>query len=227
MAATKKKKSEAPMKKGAVHAKAKLKAVVKKVATKAGDRSRTLAKPKPAAAKRAPAVAKKTKAPSAARKGPARLTAKEGDPAPGFSLPGSDGKTHSLDEHRGAPVVLYFYPKDDTPGCTREACDFRDNMARAQGAGAVVYGVSRDSITSHQQFGEKYNLNLPLLSDPELAVHRAYGAWGSKTLYGRKSEGVIRSTYLIDREGKLARTWPNVKVDGHVDEVLQAVASLS
>ncbi|MDQ3264296.1 MAG: peroxiredoxin [Myxococcota bacterium] len=150
-----------------------------------------------------------------------------GQPAPAFSLPGDDGKIHALSEHVGRPVVLYFYPKDDTPGCTKEACDFRDNLARVQGKGAVVYGVSRDSLASHEKFRTKYKLNFPLLSDQGMEAHRAYGTWGTKSLYGREFEGTIRSTFLIDRQGKVARVWPKVSVTGHVDEVLSAIEALA
>ena len=179
---------------------------------------------KTATTKKAP---KKKKAPTAPQ-APAepRNTPAPGAEAPEFNLPGDDGKTHSLAEHRGTPVVLYFYPKDDTPGCTVEACDFRDNIARATAKGAVVYGVSKDSLKSHEKFKQKYNLNFPLLSDENLDVHKKYGAWGEKLMYGKPTLGVIRSTYLIDREGRVARAWPKVRVEGHVDEVLQELERL-
>lgn len=150
-----------------------------------------------------------------------------GQTAPAISLPGDDGKTHSLSEHLGKPVVIYFYPKDNTPGCTQQACDFRDNLARAQGKGAVVYGISRDSLASHEKFRSKFQLNFPLLSDQSLEAHRAYGTWGAKSLYGRQFDGTIRSTFLIDRQGKIARVWPKVSVTGHVDEVVSAIEALA
>jgi peroxiredoxin Q/BCP len=149
-----------------------------------------------------------------------------GGAAPEFSLAGNDGKTHSLSAHRGHPVVLYFYPKDDTPGCTVEACNFRDHLGRATAKGAVVLGVSRDTLKSHDRFAAKYTLNFPLLSDAELAAHRAYGAWGKKVMYGKEVEGTIRSTFLIDGKGVLRASWPKVKVDGHVEEVLKALEAL-
>lgn len=150
-----------------------------------------------------------------------------GAAAPHFELEGSDGARHALRSYRGRPVVLFFYPKDNTPGCTREACDFRDNLARATSAGAVVLGVSRDSLASHARFKDKYQLNFPLLSDPELTAHTAYGTWGKKSLYGRVFDGTIRSTFLIDKEGRISRVWPKVSITGHVDEVLNAVSELS
>ncbi len=149
---------------------------------------------------------------------------KTGSKAPAFALDGSDGKRHSLADQRGKRVVVYFYPRDDTPGCTVEACDFRDNMARIGSAGAVVYGVSKDSLASHDKFRDKYRLNFTLLSDADRAVHEAYGAWGKKTLYGKVTEGVIRSTFLIDEKGTVERAWYNVKAKGHVDQVLGALA---
>ncbi|MDP2339899.1 MAG: thioredoxin-dependent thiol peroxidase [Deltaproteobacteria bacterium] len=150
----------------------------------------------------------------------------EGAKAPAFSLAGDDGKTHSLTDHKGTPIVLYFYPRDDTPGCTVEACNFRDNMARLQSKGAVVYGVSKDTLKSHDKFRTKFNLNFPLLSDEDLAVHRAYGAYGKKVMYGKEVEGTIRSTFLIDGKGVLRRVWPKVKVEGHVDAVIDALQQL-
>ncbi|OGQ18621.1 MAG: hypothetical protein A2138_14595 [Deltaproteobacteria bacterium RBG_16_71_12] len=146
--------------------------------------------------------------------------------APPFALPGDDGAVHALADHRGSPVVVYFYPRDDTPGCTIEACDFRDNIARAVGHGATVLGISKDSTDSHARFRQKYSLNFPLLSDPELTVHKAYGAYGDKLMYGKPTVGVIRSTFLVGRDGRIARAWPRVKVDGHVDEVLRALDAL-
>jgi peroxiredoxin Q/BCP len=154
------------------------------------------------------------------------VSLKAGDSAPSFTLPGDDGQTHSLADHRGSPVVVYFYPRDDTPGCTVEACGFRDNMSRATAKGAVVYGVSKDSLKSHDKFKQKYNLNFTLLSDEDLAMHRAYGAWGKKVMYGQEMLGVIRSTFLIDKDGRIAKAWPKVKVDGHVDDVLNALDAL-
>ena len=146
-----------------------------------------------------------------------------GAPAPDFELEGTDGPV-SLHGLRGSRVILYFYPKDDTPGCTREACSFRDSMQRLDGHGVVVLGVSKDSIESHNRFREKYGLSFPLASDPEHRVATAYGAFGPKSMYGKLVTGTIRSTFLIDAGGKIERIWSPVKVDGHVDQVLAALA---
>ena len=149
-----------------------------------------------------------------------------GKKAPAFNLPGDDGKKHALKDHAGKPVVLYFYPRDSTPGCTTEACDFRDNFARLKKAGAVVYGVSKDSLDSHAKFRAKHDLNFVLLSDPDLVVHEKYGAWGEKNMYGKIVQGCIRSTFLIGPDGKLANVWTKVRVKGHVDAVLTALEAL-
>jgi thioredoxin-dependent peroxiredoxin len=149
-----------------------------------------------------------------------------GDKAPAFSLEDQSGKTVKLSDFKGKTVVLYFYPKDDTPGCTREACAFRDEHSALRKAGAVVLGVSPDSGASHAKFAGKYDLPFPLLADTAHAVSEKYGAWGEKSLYGRKFMGIIRSTFLIDGSGKVARVWPKVKVDGHVDMVLEAIREM-
>lgn len=148
-----------------------------------------------------------------------------GDKAPAFSLTADDGRTIRLRDLAGKKVVLYFYPKDATPGCTAEACAFRDLERRMAAKGAVVLGVSKDSVSSHQRFKEKQRLSFPLLSDPEAQVIQAYGAWGEKTLYGKKSTGVIRTTVLIGQDGRVERIWPKVKVNGHAEAVLQALGS--
>jgi peroxiredoxin Q/BCP len=147
----------------------------------------------------------------------------EGAKAPAFSLKDHGGKTVKLADFAGKQVVLYFYPKDNTPGCTTEACAFRDEHSKLQKAGAVVLGVSPDSEKSHQKFIDKFSLPFPLLVDEDHAVAEKYGAWGEKSLYGRKFMGIIRSTFLIGGDGKVKKVWPKVKVDGHVDEVLEAV----
>ena len=146
-----------------------------------------------------------------------------GDKAPAFSLEDQSGKTVKLSDFKGRKVVVYFYPKDDTPGCTREACAFRDEHSALQKAGAVVLGISPDSGPSHAKFAGKYKISFPLLADTDHSVSEKFGAWGEKTLYGRKFMGIIRSTFLVDEAGKVARVWPKVKVDGHVDQVLEAV----
>jgi peroxiredoxin Q/BCP len=146
---------------------------------------------------------------------------KAGDMAPSFHLPSTAGGTVSSEGLKGRKYVLYFYPKDDTPGCTREACDFRDNLGRLKKAGVEVLGVSKDTLASHGRFREKYKLPFDLLSDEDNAVARAYGAFGEKILYGKKTVGTIRSTFLIDEEGRVAAVWPKVKVEGHVDRILE------
>ena len=146
-----------------------------------------------------------------------------GDKAPAFRLPtDGDGEVSSA-SLKGKPYVLYFYPKDDTPGCTREACSFRDSMSRLQGHGATILGVSRDSIDSHHRFREKYGLPFALASDPDNTVAKDYGAFGKKMMYGKEVTGTIRSTFLIDPQGRIERVWSPVKVDGHVDQILAAL----
>jgi len=147
-----------------------------------------------------------------------------GQTAPAFSLPSTSGRTVSLADLRGKRVVLYFYPRDDTPGCTREACAFRDHTQALAKSGAVVLGVSGDSLAAHAKFRGKYELPFELLSDAGNRVATAYGAYGEKLLYGRKIVGTIRSTFVIDEHGKLATLWSKVKVDGHVERVLAALA---
>ena len=146
--------------------------------------------------------------------------------APDFTLASDTAGEVTLSALRGTPVVLYFYPKDDTPGCTTEACDFRDRMDRVAAAGAKVFGVSRDTIAKHEKFRGKYDLNFPLLSDPDQAVHEAYGAWGEKQNYGRTYLGCIRTTVLIDGEGAVREVWSKVRVKGHADKVLDALDAL-
>ena len=152
---------------------------------------------------------------------------KEGQKAPAFSLPSSEGHDIALKDLRGKKVVLYFYPKDDTPGCTREACAFRDARSRLARTGAVVLGVSPDSLASHDRFRDKYGLNFTLLSDPDKEVAKKYGAFGEKVMYGKKVMGMIRSTFVIDEEGVVRHVFPRVKVDGHDEQVLQAVKALA
>ena len=152
----------------------------------------------------------------------------EGQRAPDFTLPAIGSKTVSLTEYRGKrAVILYFYPKDDTPGCTKEACFFRDLQSEFEAAGAVILGVSTDSVKSHENFAKKYHLPFPLLADEDKAVVNAYGVWKQKQNYGKTYFGVERTTFLIDKDGIIRKIWPRVKVEGHVDEVLDAVKSLT
>lgn len=146
--------------------------------------------------------------------------------APAFSLTADDGSKVRLAELKGSPVVLYFYPKDDTPGCTKEACAFRDMSAKFKKLGATVLGVSPDDADSHAKFRDKYKLNFPLLVDKDHKVAEKYGAWREKNMYGKKSMGIQRSTYLIDADGKIAKLWKRVKVDGHDEQVLEALKEL-
>jgi peroxiredoxin Q/BCP len=148
---------------------------------------------------------------------------KEGIKAPAFTLESDDGAKVSLGDLRGRKVVLYFYPRDNTPGCTLEAQAFRDAAPKLQKKGAVVLGVSRDSIASHCRFRDEHKLNFRLLSDPDAKAIKAYGAWGEKNMYGKNTEGILRTTVIIDEEGKVAKVFPKVKVAGHVDEVLAAL----
>jgi len=145
---------------------------------------------------------------------------KEGVNAPSFELLGDDGEKHSLKAQKGKWVVLYFYPKDMTPGCTIEACEFTESHSELKAQGAVVLGVSADPLASHVRFKGKYAIPFVLLSDPEYGVHQKFGAYGEKVLYGKKSIGPIRSTFLIDPEGKIVKIWSKVRVKGHVAQVL-------
>lgn len=148
---------------------------------------------------------------------------KPGDKAPPFVLPADDGSTIALHDLKGKKVVLYFYPKDDTSGCTKEACGFRDSWRDVQRLGAVVLGVSPDGVTSHAKFKQKYSLPFPLLADERHEVAEAYGVWGEKSMYGRKYMGVLRSTFVIDEQGRIARVFEKVKPEGHAAEVLAAL----
>lgn len=148
----------------------------------------------------------------------------EGQPAPAFKLQDQAGKTHKLGDYRGRWVVLYFYPRDNTPGCTIQACGFRDSHSTLEKLNAVVLGVSPDDQKAHQRFVEKRKLGFPLLIDPEQAVAIKYGAWREKKLFAKKYMGIVRTTYLIDPQGKVARRWDKVKVAGHVAEVVTAIS---
>lgn len=145
---------------------------------------------------------------------------REGDVAPDFELESDSGEPVKLSELRGRRVILYFYPKDDTSGCTKEACGFRDNLDRLDEHGATVLGVSPDGLASHAKFRAKYDLNFPLLSDPDHAVAGAYGAWGKKKMYGREFEGILRSTFVIDAEGLVEKVYAKVKPAEHAEQIL-------
>jgi peroxiredoxin Q/BCP len=189
-------------------------------------RSRSAAAPKetaramPAkqAPKRSPVATKPKAGAAAAIAGP-----KIGSPAPPFSLPSDAGSSISLSDYRGKWVVVYFYPKDHTPGCTRESVAFEAARAALAREGAVVIGVSRDSVATHCSFKEKQGLRFPLLSDPSTEVHRLYGAYGEKMMYGKRITGALRTTAVVQPDGTLAKVFNHVKVDGHADAVLQAI----
>jgi peroxiredoxin Q/BCP len=146
-----------------------------------------------------------------------------GDLAPEVALPDEHGTVHALADRRGSWTVVYFYPKDDTPGCTTEACGFRDLHGELDGLDAQVWGVSPDGAGSHAAFRAKYGLPFTLLSDPDHAAAEAYGAWGEKKNYGRTYMGILRSSYLVDPDGRIATAWPSVKAEGHADQVLEAL----
>ena len=150
-----------------------------------------------------------------------------GKKAPAFTLVSDSGEKVKLSDLAGSPVVLYFYPRNDTPGCTREACNFRDQLKDITKLGAKVFGVSPDNVKSHEKFRDKYSLNFPLLADPEHKVAEKYGAWREKNMYGKKSMGIQRSTYLIGSDGKVVKVWKKVSVDGHDAQVLEALRELA
>lgn len=210
------------------------KKVAKKAAKKAGKKvakKAMKAAPKKLAKKAAPKAAKKVakkpakKTPMMPALTPTSSVLSVGTRAPSFSLPSDAGKTVSLKDFAGKTVVLYFYPKDDTPGCTMESCDFRDSFSRLQSAGAVVLGVSKDSVASHQKFKEKFSLPFPLLSDESGKMLEAYQVWKEKSNYGKTYMGIDRTTYLIDVDAKgngtIFKVYPKVKVEGHVNEILK------
>lgn len=148
-----------------------------------------------------------------------------GDKAPDFKTKDQDGETVSLKDFRGRKVVLYFYPKDDTPGCTKEACSFRDGFGAFRRRKIEVLGVSVDDEKSHKEFAEKYSLPFRLLADSDKKIVKDYGVWGEKNMYGRKYMGTLRVTYVIDEKGKIAAVWPKVKPDGHAEEILAAITA--
>ncbi len=148
---------------------------------------------------------------------------KRGSKAPAFSLPSDGGGRVSLKDLKGKPVVLYFYPRDDTSGCTTEACEFRDNWKAVKATGGVVLGVSPDGVASHDKFRAKYKLPFPLLADEDHAVAEAYGAWGEKSMYGRKYMGILRTTFVIDGAGRIVEVFEKVKPKGHAEQVLASL----
>jgi peroxiredoxin Q/BCP len=144
-----------------------------------------------------------------------------------FTLPDSEGRLHSLSDYRGKWLVVYFYPKDDTPGCTKEACNFRDNRATLQEHGIAVVGISRDSVASHKAFAGKYNLNFPILSDESTETIRAYGAWGPRMRAGKETMDTLRNTYLIDPSGEIRKTYTQVDPSAHAEEILRDIQAMS
>jgi len=151
----------------------------------------------------------------------------EGDRPPAFTLSADDGSKVKLADLKGSPVVLYFYPADDTPGCTREACAFRDRSAELKKLGAKVFGISPDDIASHVKFKSKFKLNFPLLADPDHKVAEQFGAWREKNMYGKKKMGIVRSTFVIGPDGMIKKVWRSVKVDGHDAAVIEALKQSS
>jgi peroxiredoxin Q/BCP len=149
-----------------------------------------------------------------------------GTKAPSFTLTADDGTKVKLADLKGSPVVLYFYPADDTPGCTREACAFRDRSAELKKLGANIFGISPDDVKSHVKFKDKFKLNFPLLADPDHAVAEKFGAWREKNMYGKKRMGIVRSTFLVGPDGTIEKVWKSVKVDGHDEKVLAALREL-
>lgn len=150
-----------------------------------------------------------------------------GQPAPDFTAPADSGDPFTLSAQKGKAIVLYFYPKDDTPGCTTEAKDFRDLYPQFQKAGAEIVGVSKDNVTRHDKFKCKYDLPFPLISDAESDICERYGVWGKKSMYGKSFMGITRATFLIDKQGFIKKIWPKVSVGGHAEEVLQSVRELN
>lgn len=197
-----------------------------KVAPTAASKAASTAPSKAASKAAKPATARTAKGGDIAAKPAGGGALAEGEKAPDFKLQTDDGSTVSLSDFAGKSVVLYFYPKDNTPGCTREACSFQENLDAIRQRGAVVLGVSRDSPKTHAGFKAKHGLGFPLLSDPDASVHKAYGAWGTKTMYGKEMTGALRSTVLIDPSGRIAKRFPIVKVDGHTGDVLASLDAM-
>jgi peroxiredoxin Q/BCP len=154
------------------------------------------------------------------------MTLNVGDKAPDFTLPSDGGGSITLSDYKGRMIVLYFYPKDDTPGCTKEACSFSENLQALNALNAVVIGVSKDSVAKHDKFKSKYNLAFPLVSDENDAICELYNVWTEKSMYGKTFMGVERSTYLIDIDGTIKRIWRKVKVDGHTQEIMDTISDI-
>jgi thioredoxin-dependent peroxiredoxin len=168
----------------------------------------------------APTTSKPASKSAAAKKSTAKSSKSS---APKFALESDAGTRIKLADYAGKWLVVYFYPRDNTPGCTREAQDFTKALPKLRKLGAEVVGISKDSPKSHSGFKDKIGIGFPLLSDPDLSTHKSYGAWGTKTMYGKKVEGTIRSTFLVSPAGKISRSWTGVKVDGHADKVIAAL----
>ena len=193
------------------------------IASQASAKPKTTDK-KTTVGKSAPSLAKKSTSTLSKKKVDAGTDGlKIGSCAPVFSLPNEKGQIVALSELKGKKIVLFFYPKDNTSGCTKEACSFRDGLQAIRKKGAVVFGVSADSVASHQKFSQKFDLNFPLLSDESKAMIQAYGVWKEKSMYGRKYMGIERTTVLIAKDGTISHVFPKVKVEGHFEEVLEAL----
>jgi thioredoxin-dependent peroxiredoxin len=226
----------APAKKAKAKAKAKTKTKTKAKASKPAPVAKAKPKPKPASKKSAPAAKPKPVVAAAPKKSkPAKpkalaeensVSIGEGDEVPTFELADQDGQTLSSATLAGEPYVVYFYPKDDTPGCTVEACGFRDSLSNFTARGVRVIGISPDSVQSHARFRDKHELTFTLLSDPEKELAKAFGVWVKKQNYGREYMGIERSTFVVDPNGVVHKAWKGVRVPGHVDQVLEAVRSL-
>ncbi len=218
----KKKKRAVSKRKKPVRVKKKRTAPQRKPKTKTKKKSKKATSKK--AAKKRPAKKAAIPLPPPADEPPTpSFSLQEGESAPDFNAPTDQGNVVSLADFRGQKLVLYFYPKDDTPGCTREACAFRDGISQIQAKGAAVLGVSADSVASHQAFRDKYTLNFPLLSDEDRKLVQDYGVWKERNMYGRTYMGIERTTFLIDEEGRIRRIFPKVNVETHYDEILQAL----
>ncbi len=203
------------------------KKIAKKAVKKALKKATKRKAPARPAAKKTRAAAARTANTQAASLESSRVLLNVGDMAPDFSLQNQNGEMVTLSQYRGQNVVLYFYPKDDTPGCTREACSFRDNLSALEAHNAVVLGVSFDDHESHQKFISKYNLNFQLLCDLDKETAKAFGVYVQKNMYGNISWGIERSTFVIDKNGQISRLFRRVQVDGHTDEVLEALRAMA